>query len=174
MSAIEHLTPGTQTALRKGRAIPMLVEHHPPEMPDHVLTVIGLIDTQTFEGVFVPDDFSGGELVSMALPAVEVALFKVKTDSEDAQAIHELWTRWHGGVCERFLSFTRAIAIRLALVQLDQMLASATPVEPPASRPSAPEAKRATKRRATKRKRPEPVGNRKTRGAPKPRKKKPS
>jgi hypothetical protein len=170
MPAIEHLTTSAQSALRKGLAIPMLVEHCPPDMPDHVLTVIGLIDTRTFEGVFVPKDFSGGELVSLDIPGVDVELFKIKTDCEDARAVHELWTLWHGGVCERYLSLVRTIALRLSLAQLGQVLESARPVESAAGGPTEPGAKRPSKRRAAKGKHARPIDDRKKRGATKPRK----
>jgi hypothetical protein len=170
MPAIEHLTTSAQSALRKGRAIPMLVEHRPPEMPDHVLTVIGLIDTRTFEGVFVPKNFSGGELVGFNIPGVDVELFKIKTDCEDARAVHELWTLWHGGVCERYLSLVRTIALRLSLTQRGQVLESARPVESAASGLLEPAAKRPSKRRAAKGKDARPIDARKKRGATKPRK----
>jgi hypothetical protein len=161
------------TALRKGRAIPMLIEHHPPEMPDHALTVIGLLDTLSFEGAFIPDDFSGGGLVRMALPDCPVDLFDIKTDSADAKAVHELWTKWHGGACERYLGFVRAVAVSLSLVQLNQVLESATPVESPAGKSPKQGARSkpaGAKRRATKGKRSGAAADRRPRVVEKQRK----
>ena len=44
MPSSEHFSMEINEALRRGRAIPMLVDYRPPEMPDHTLTVIGVID----------------------------------------------------------------------------------------------------------------------------------
>ena len=68
MPSSEHFSMEINEALRRGRAIPMLVDYRPPEMPDHTLTVIGVIDGADFQGAFLPDDYAGEELVRLTLP----------------------------------------------------------------------------------------------------------
>jgi hypothetical protein len=173
MPAFDYLSEDAKSALRKGRAIPMFVEHRPREMPDHTLTVVGLLDTRTFQGVFLPDDFSGGELVNVKLSDDKVDVFDLKSDSEDAKVIHELWTIWHEVGRERYLGVVRVIALSLALEQLDKMLASATPVEASVRSSSKQDAKSGSttsKRREAKGGRAKAAADRKTRAVAKPRK----
>jgi hypothetical protein len=162
MSSFEYLSATTKTALRKGRAIPMLFNHRPDEMPGHTLTVVGLVDSKTFEGVFLPDDFTGTGLVSMKLPECEFEFVDIQTDCADAKAVHELWSAWNGGVGDRYLAFVRVIALSLSLVELDRTLETATTVEAPERTPADPGAspkRGASKKRATGKKRPAtPVG----------------
>jgi hypothetical protein len=104
----------------------MLVDYRPPEMPDHTLTVIGTIDDVKFQGLFLPDDYAGEELVRLNLPPYpESPVTEIRTDSADAKAIHELWSRWHGGMLESYLQFTRAIAMALSLDKLQAALETA-------------------------------------------------
>jgi hypothetical protein len=149
MSSSHHLPEHLNKALRSGRAIPFLVDHRHEKMPDCTLTVIGLIDTRSFEGVFLPDDFAEEEMVRVALPEISVVTTKIKADCADAEAVHELWSLWIGGMVDRYLDFVNALAMSISLSQLDATLGSATPVDRP--KPKAQKSGASAKARARKR-----------------------
>ncbi|MEC9358666.1 MAG: hypothetical protein VX836_12460 [Pseudomonadota bacterium] len=129
MSSFDQLPAYLSDALRRGRAIPLLVDYRPPEIADHSLTVIGLIDGASFEGVLLSDHERSDEFVRLQVPGCETAQIPaIETDSADARAVHELWARWHGGVRDGYLQFTRSIATAMALASLDAALQSATAV----------------------------------------------
>ncbi|WP_370305477.1 hypothetical protein [Sinimarinibacterium flocculans] len=152
MPSSEHFSTEINEALRLGRAIPMLVDYRPPELPDHTLTVIGLIDGADFQGAFLPDDYAGEELVRLTLPLhPESPVTEITTDSADAKAIHELWSRWHGGIRESYLLFTRVVAMALNLAKLQVALEAAEAVHEASSEP-APKAAAKKSKPSTKRK----------------------
>jgi hypothetical protein len=129
MSSFDQLPAHLSDPLRRGRAIPLLVDYRPPEISDHSLTVIGLIDGASFEGVLLPDHERSDEFVRLQVPGCQIVQMPaIETDSADARAIHELWARWHGGVRDGYLRFTRSIATAMALATLDAVLNSATAV----------------------------------------------
>lgn len=110
-----------------GRAIPMLADYRPAELPNHSLTVIGLIDTVGFESAFVGDDEVMTEMVRLKLPEGSLEhVSKIQTDSADALAIHELWSRWNGGVRDRYIQFTKTVATVLSMAGLNTALQEAT------------------------------------------------
>lgn len=153
MPSSEHFSMEINEALRRGRAIPMLVDYRPPEMPDHTLTVIGVIDGADFQGAFLPDDYAGEELVRLTLPLQpESPVTELTTDSADAKAIHELWSRWHGGVLESYLLFTRAVAMALNLAKLQVALEAAEVVHEAPSEPAPKAAAKKSKPSTSKKK----------------------
>lgn len=156
MPSSEHLPADLVEAFRRGRAIPLLIDYRLPEANDHTLTVIGTIDDVHFHGLFLPDDYAGETLVRMNVPACpESPVTELKMDSADAKAIHELWSRWHGGVLESYLQFMRAIAFALSTDKLRTALESAEVLGPatPTPEPKA-SGKNARSRRKKKRSAP--------------------
>jgi hypothetical protein len=147
MLSSEYLPQAVKTALRKGRAIPMLVDFRHDEIPDHTFTVIGLIDTRSFQAVLLPDNFSDEKLVSLVMPEVNVSVAKIKVDSADAEAIHELWSGWTSGVCQIYMDFVQTIARALSDCKFSQALEHAQVVDLPKQ---ASEDKPRTKRRQAK------------------------
>jgi hypothetical protein len=155
MASSEHLLPEWNKALEQGRAIPMLVDHRPDELPDHTLTVIGLIDTKSFVGVFLPDDFQDGPLVRVKIPSLSAyQVSTIRTDSADAQAIHELWSQWNSGARASYITFVRSVALSLALVRLEEALQAALPVEEPKGEPKPSPAGAGAKRKTRARRSP--------------------
>ncbi|HEX4892033.1 MAG TPA: hypothetical protein VFV47_02000 [Hyphomicrobiaceae bacterium] len=158
MASSEHLLPEAQAALREGRAIPMIVDYRPAEIPDHTLTVFGLIDSRTFSGSFLPDHFFGGESirVEIAHPAVPPTP-PLTTDSADAEAIHDLWFRWNNAVRDDFFALVRAVALSLTLERLNQAIQDALPVDVPADQQASKrkgKVKRSPRKRSAAKKQP--------------------
>lgn len=74
----------------------------------------------------MPDDYAGEELVQVNNPPFpESPVIEIQTDSADAKAIHELWSRWHGGAHESYLQLTRTVAMALNLHRLREALETA-------------------------------------------------
>jgi hypothetical protein len=145
MPSSERLPAYLNQALKSGRAIALLADYRPPELADFSLTVIGLIDSVGFEGVFQADDDPSAELVRIPLPVcVSGRVPEIQTDSADARAIHELWSLWHSGVRDGYLQFTRTIATAISLARLDSALQGATVLDdsPPESAASQPRKRR--------------------------------
>ena len=129
MPASERLPAHLTREIKSGRAITLLADYRPAELTGLSLTVIGLIDRVSFEGVLLSDDEPNTEFVRMPLPegaSGSVPVFR--TDSADARAIHALWSLWHSGVRDGYLRFTRTIATALSLARLDSALQGATMV----------------------------------------------
>ena len=106
MSSIHRLKPEHVAALKRGRAIPFLVEHRDLVCPGFTLSVIGTIDDQRFWGVFLADDEPDAELVDVELPTRSVLEpHPITSDSADAQAVHSLWSRWNTGMRQSYLDF---------------------------------------------------------------------
>eukprot|EP00456_Euglypha_rotunda_P059413 TRINITY_DN49608_c0_g2_i2.p1 TRINITY_DN49608_c0_g2~~TRINITY_DN49608_c0_g2_i2.p1 ORF type:complete len:126 (+),score=14.56 TRINITY_DN49608_c0_g2_i2:141-518(+) len=119
MASSEQLPPDLREALNRGRAIPLLVDYRSPELADHTLTVIGLIDSRSFEGIFLPDWYSGEDLVKIPLPSASTSdVSEIKADSADAAAVHELWSRWNSGIHNDYLQFARAMGLLLSISYL--------------------------------------------------------
>ncbi|TJY56202.1 hypothetical protein E4T66_19760 [Sinimarinibacterium sp. CAU 1509] len=150
MPSSDHLPADLAEALRRGRAIPLLLDYRLPEACDYTLSVIGTIDDAHFHGLFLPDTYAGEKLVRMNVPGCpESPIVELKTDSADANAIHELWSRWHGGVLEGYLQFMRAIAYVLSMDKLQAALETAEVLDPVADtpEPKAPDRKSQSKGR---------------------------
>jgi hypothetical protein len=143
MSSYERLPAHLNRALMSGRAIALLVDYRPAELTDFSLTVIGLIDSVGFEGVFQADDDPSTELVRFPLPGgVRGSVPEIRTDSADARAIHELWSLRHSGVRDDYLQFTRTIATALSLARLDSALQGATILGDSPSESASPQAQK--------------------------------
>lgn len=138
MSALKRFSPAQFEALKRGRAIPFLIEHRDPALPDHTLSVIGQIDDGQFFGLFLPDDDPECELVDVPITGLQVEIsFPIVTDSADAQAIHRLWTEWNGGVRQAYLELSRLIGRVLARARLLETLdVSPADREPPPDAPT--------------------------------------
>ncbi|MEC9357471.1 MAG: hypothetical protein ACPHN2_00580 [Sinimarinibacterium flocculans] len=129
MPASERLPTYLTRAIKSGRAITLLADYRPAELAGFSLTVIGLIDRVSFEGILLADDDPSTEFVRLPLPEGACGTVpEIRTDSSDARAIHELWARWHSGVRDGYLRFTRTIATALSLARLDSALQGATMV----------------------------------------------
>lgn len=106
MSSIHRLKPEHLDALKRGRAIPLLVDHRDLVCPGFTLSVIGTLDDQKFWGVFLADDEPDDELIDVELPTrLMLEPHPITSDSADAQAVHSLWSRWNAGMRESYLDF---------------------------------------------------------------------
>lgn len=138
MPSSDHLSSKLNLAIQNGRAISLLVDYRPPELPDHTFTVYGLIDGRDFEGTFVPDDYDGEELVHMPLPRYHDSVVpELKLDSEDAMAVHELWSLWNGGVRQDYLLFVKVLAQLLSQAKLLDALQAVSTRNVPAKKKKA-------------------------------------
>jgi hypothetical protein len=138
MPASERLPAHLTRAIKSGRAITLLADYRPAELTGLSLTVIGLIDRVSFEGVLLSDDEPNTEFVRLPLPDGACGdVPEIRTDSADARAIHEPWSLWHCGVRDGYLRFTRTIATALSLARPDEALRGASVVgdDPEASAP---------------------------------------
>jgi hypothetical protein len=150
MSSSEHLPEHLNKALRTGRAIPFLVDHCLESMPGYTLTVLGLIDTRSFEGVFLPDNESADEgMVRVTHPEEPILVTRIRTNSTDAKAIHEFWSLWIGGVVDHYLDFISALSASMSISRINAALETAAPVDGP--KPKARKAEPSAKVRAKKR-----------------------
>lgn len=106
MSSIHRFKPEHVAALKRGRAVPFLVEHRDLRCPGFTLSVIGTIDDQKFWGVFLADDEPDAELVDFELPTrLMLEPHPIASDSADAQAVHSLWSRWNTVMRQSYLDF---------------------------------------------------------------------
>lgn len=127
MSASERLPADLNSALKSGRAITLIADHRPAEGAEFSLTVIGLIDSVQFVGVFHEDGDLSTEFVQLPLPGGgNGSVSEIQTESTDARAIHQLWSLWNSGVRDGYLQFTRTIATALSLAKLNSALQGAT------------------------------------------------
>lgn len=123
MSSIHRHKPEHLAALMNGRAIPFLIDHRGPECPNHSLSVIGLIDDQRFCGVCLADDDPDAELVDLALPPpLHLEPHPIQSDAADAQAAHNLWSRWNAGERQDYLEFFALMGQMLARDRLMGLL----------------------------------------------------
>ncbi len=154
MSALTRFTPEQLDALRRGRAIPFLIEHRDSTCPGRTLSVIATLDDEQFCGLFLPDDKPDCDLVTIPIDGPMLPEpYPITSDAPDARVIHRLWSNWENGVRERYLSFFALMGRVLARDRLDAALRAAPPPrEPdaPASKPKVRSAKRATSRRGAK------------------------
>ena len=158
MSAFNRFSPEQLDALKRGRAIPFLIEHRSSACPNHTLSVLATIDDEFFVGVFLPDDEPDCELVEAPLPSLCLPQpYPLASDAPDALAVHRLWSQWDAGVRDQYLEFFALMGRVLARARLDEALAVApptpapdTPASPPRpkGRKSAGRKPKATKRRA--------------------------
>lgn len=123
MSSIHHFKPELVAALKRGRAIPFLIDHRGPECPGYTLSVIGLLDDQRFCGVCLADEESDAELVDLALPPpLHLEPYPIQSDAVDAQAVHNLWSRWNAGERQDYLEFFSLMGQMLARDRLMRQL----------------------------------------------------
>lgn len=123
MSSIHRFKPELNASLKRGRAIPFLIDHRGPECPGYTLSVIGLLDDQRFCGVCLADDDPDTELVDLALPPpLHLEPLPIQSDSADAQAVHNLWSRWNAGERQGYLEFFSLMGQVLARDRLMRLL----------------------------------------------------
>lgn len=114
-------------AIEKGRAFPLLTDYPPPEMPGYTLSVYGLVDSRRFAAVLLPDDYVNGEILNLHIPITyQEPVATLKLDSEDAAAVHELWSSWNGGVHDSLLLFTRNLGLLISHLETRAVLDNAT------------------------------------------------
>ena len=106
MSAFKRFTPAQLDALKRGRAIPFLVEHRDAVCPGYSLSVIGTLEDEKFCGLFLEDDAPDCEMVQIPIDGPMLTHpYGVKSDSADAHAIHRLWSSWDAGMRATYLDF---------------------------------------------------------------------
>ncbi|WP_043765382.1 hypothetical protein [Algiphilus aromaticivorans] len=153
MTSIHRLTPDTARALAGGRALAFLVDYRHPGLADHTFTIVGFLDSQSFEGTLVPDDDPECELVRCELPLGPCFVAETSLESADARAVHELWASWTGGVHEDYLRLLDFLASARARARLMTALAATETDEKPKKKSRT--AARNPSRRARKAKRAE-------------------
>jgi hypothetical protein len=169
--SIHRFKPEHLAALKNGRAIPFLIDHRGPECPGFTLSVIGLLDDQKFWGVYLPDDEPDAELVDFAMRApLRLEPFPIQSDSPDAQAVNNLWSRWNAGTRQNYLEFFSLMGELLERDRLMRLLdAVPDPSDKTASTPAkkrkpksgkSSKAKAAAKPKAKKRTKPSDKGAR--------------
>ena len=123
MSAINRFSPAQLDALKRGRAIPFLIEHRDSECPGHTLWVIATLDDEKFCGLLLPDADPDCELVEIPVEARLLAEpHPIQSDAWDAHAIHLPWSDWDAGMRDAYLDFFRQIGRALARNRLIQAL----------------------------------------------------
>ncbi|WP_029890670.1 hypothetical protein [Polycyclovorans algicola] len=146
MSTINRFPPEQLDALKRGRAIPFLIEHRDAACPGHTLTVIGTIDDGKFWALLLADDDPDCKLVDLTLALPMFAEpFPIQSDASDAQAIHRLWSDWEAGVRAMYLQLFESVGRLLSL----QALIRALDAIPPESE-APPPRKRAKAKQGTK------------------------
>lgn len=128
MPSLNQLPQKVQDAIARGRAIPLLLDYRPENLSGHALTVYGLIDGIEFEGTFCADNHKGTDWISVPLPQYsESSAPELKLDSEDATAVHEIWSMWHNSVRANYLRFIEVMA---QVINQDRLLAALQSAEP--------------------------------------------
>ncbi|HBG29492.1 MAG TPA: hypothetical protein DDW98_02505 [Gammaproteobacteria bacterium] len=132
MSAINRFSPAQLDALKRGRAIPFLIEHRDSECPGHTLWVIATLDDEKFCGLLLPDADPDCELVEIPVEARLLAEpHPIQSDAWDAHAIHLPWSDWDAGMRDAYLDFFRQIGRALARNRLIQALKAVPPSADP-------------------------------------------
>lgn len=123
MSSIHRFLPEHLDALKRGRAIPFLVDHRVPECPGYTLSVIGLFDDEGFHGVFLSDEAPDCDLAVASLNGLLLPEpFPIQSESPGAQVIHRLWSDWDAGVRDGYLRFVAFIGRELARDRLNKAM----------------------------------------------------
>jgi hypothetical protein len=161
VSAFNRFTPEQLDALKRGRAIPFLIEHRGSACPGYTLSVIATLDDQRFCGLFLPEAAPDCELVCVPIEGRMLPRpYPITSDSPDARAIHQLWSDWESGVRDLYLDFFALMGRVLARERLTEALDAV----PPPPEPQAPASKARTKpRKAAKSKRSTSSGVRRAR-----------
>lgn len=141
MSAINRFAPEPLDALKRGRAIPFLIEHRDSVCPGYSLSVIATLDDERFWAVLLPDAEPDCELVEIPIHGRMLAKpHPIQSDAPDAHAIHRLWSDWDAGVRAMYLDLLTLIGSLLARERLIQALGAvpSTPASGGAERPAKP------------------------------------
>ncbi|TXH04468.1 MAG: hypothetical protein E6R07_07315 [Nevskiaceae bacterium] len=130
----------------------MLVDYRLAQAPEYALMVYGLLDDRDFIGQYLADSDQGREWISVPLPRhhPDAVVPDLKLDSADAEAIHELWSHWNGGVCDDYLLFTHAMADVISQDRVREALSAAIDVSD-SSAAAAPTTKKKKKKAVRKR-----------------------
>lgn len=153
MPTLDQLSQKVQDAIARGRAIPLLLDYRPENLPDYTLTVYGLIDGNEFEGTFCKDGEKLTNSVVVPLPPSEESpVPELALSSGDAIAVHNIWSIWHSSARANYLRFTEVMTQAINQARLLATLQSAKPVETatkaPAKKTPAGETKTSTVRKA--------------------------
>ena len=107
-------------ALSSGRAFPLLVGYRDPSIPGLSITTVGHIDLQQIIVVLASDDEKTEEWKSLPLEGSKVvAPFPIKSDAQDANTVHALWSNWHSGGQHDSLAFLESVG---AIVRRQRLL----------------------------------------------------
>jgi len=154
MSSIHRFLPEHLDALKRGRAIPFLVDRRVPECPGYSLSVIGLLDDEGFHAVLLPDEAPDSDLAATSLHGLLLPEpHPIQSESPDAHAIHRLWSDWDAGVRDGYLRLVAFIGHELARDRLNKAL-DAFHCSTDADEPKPPKKARAKKTKPNKPKKP--------------------
>lgn len=121
---MHRLTPDTARALRDGRALAFLVDYRHPGLAEYPFTVVGSLDSLSFEGTLVPDDDPDCNLVRCDLPRDPCFVTETPLESVDARAVHQLWASRDGGLREDYLRFFDSLGSERVRARLKTALAA--------------------------------------------------